>query len=499
MTADRPRVRWSMRHTAARRAVVGAVAWAALAAAVPVAAQSVPSDAWRGSYFDNIDLAGSPVMTRIDGAIDFDWGGGAPAAAVPDDRFGIRWERYVDVPGGRYRVDATVDDGLRVTLDGAILIDAWHDQATTRYAKEVDVAPGRHLLRVEYYERAGNALVRLTAGPVAAPAGGWRGEYYGNPGLSGSALLVRDDSAVDFDWGSGSPAQGTMPADHFSVRWTKVVGFAPGRYRFTTTSDDGVRLWVNNRLVLDRWLDMSAMTVSDVVDVPGTAEVRLEYYEGIGAAKVKLTWAAETGGAADGGAPGTPLRYVVQAGDTLYAIAARFKTTVAAIQAANGLKGERIDAGMTLWIPRSGAPAPPGAEVVVDELTGHTLRGGDTTAWHRAAAGFGGSTWTLNNTVAAPDYNWLRWYPALAPGRYEVFAFIPSRNANTRAARYWVAHADGFGGRTVDQAAYSDVWVSLGTYRFNGDGKEYAALNDVTGEARLSRRIGFDAVKWVPR
>lgn len=482
-------VRWT--------AVVGA-ALSALAGAAPAVAQTVPGDAWRGAYYDNIDLAGDPVLTRIDAAIDFDWGGGAPSAAVPDDRFGVRWERWVDHPGGRYRVEVTVDDGVRVTLDGAIVIDAWHDQATTRYVREIDLAPGRHLMRVEYYERAGNARLTVSAGPVAAPAGGWRGEYFGNAGLSGAPLLVREDSAIDFDWGSGSPAQGTLPADHFSVRWTKVVGFTPGRYRFATTSDDGVRLWVNGRLVLDRWLDMSATTVSDVVDVPGPAEVRLEYFEGIGAAKVRLTW-SPAGGAADGGVPGAPVRHTVQPGDTLFSLARRYGTTVAAIQAANGLKGEQINAGQTLWIPRGGGPGPSPAEIVVDEQSGQILRGGDPTAWQRAAAGFGGSTWTLNNTTASPDYNWMRWIPALAPGRYEVFAFIPSRNANTHAARYWVAHADGFGGRVVDQAAYSDAWVSLGTYRFTGDGKEYAALNDITGEPRLSRRIGFDAVKWVPR
>jgi len=80
-----------------------------------------------------------------------------------------------------------------------------------------------------------------------------------------------------------------------------------------------------------------------------------------------------------------------------------------------------------------------------------------------------------------------------------VSVFIPSRNANTRQATYWVAHADGFASRVVDQLAVSDAWVSLGTYRFTGSGEEYASLNDITGEAVLSRRIGYDAVRWSPR
>lgn len=496
VSTSRPPANASRRRGVALAATVAALAaaWGAGAPA-PAFAQAVSDRAWRGAYFSNADLAGNPVLIREDSVIDFDWGGGAPTAKTEGDNFSVRWERYVDTPGGRYRVDVTVDDGVRITLDGTILIDEWHDQAATHYGREVDVSPGRHLLRVEYYERGGNASVRVTAGPVAAPATGWRAEFYGNAALSGPPLLVRDDSAVDFDWGLGSPAPGIVPAERFSARWTKVVGFTPGRYRFTTVSDDGVRLWVNNRLLIDRWLDMSATSVSNAIDIPGSSEVRLEYFEGVGAANVHLTWSAESGG----GGGGAPVRYIVQWGDTLFSIAARFRTTPAAIMRDNNLKGEAIYAGQTLWITSGGTPPPSAGEVVVDEATGNTLRGGSPTAWQRATAGFGGSTWTLNNDVAATDYNWLRWIPALAPGRYEVFAFIPSRNANTHAAHYWVAHADGFGGKVVDQAAYSDVWVSLGTYRFLGNGKEYASLNDVTGEVRLSRRIGFDAVKWVPR
>ncbi|MEZ4593877.1 MAG: hypothetical protein R3D55_22450, partial [Chloroflexota bacterium] len=62
-----------------------------------------------------------------------------------------------------------------------------------------------------------------------------------------------------------------------------------------------------------------------------------------------------------------------------------------------------------------------------------------------------------------------------------------------------VSHRDGFTLRVVNQLAYSDQWVSLGTYTFRGSSSDYVSLSDVTGEKYLSRIVGFDAVKWEGR
>jgi hypothetical protein len=106
---------------------------------------------------------------------------------------------------------------------------------------------------------------------------------------------------------------------------------------------------------------------------------------------------------------------------------------------------------------------------------------------------------TKNNDRVRPNYNWARWYPALAARKYEVLVYIPHRFSTTSSARYWVSHAGGTTLRVVNQSAYSDQWVSLGTYRFQGNKNDYVSLADVTFEPYLSRLIAFDAVKWVPR
>jgi PKD repeat protein/uncharacterized protein YraI len=118
----------------------------------------------------------------------------------------------------------------------------------------------------------------------------WRGEYYNNPNLSGAPVLVRNDVTVSFNWGAGAPAAG-LPADNFSARWSRTLGFPAGSYRFWLTIDDGVRVWVDNNLVIDQWHDSSPTTyVAEAKLSEGSHNVRIEYYERSGGAQIDLRW-----------------------------------------------------------------------------------------------------------------------------------------------------------------------------------------------------------------
>ena len=72
--------------------------------------------------------------------------------------------------------------------------------------------------------------------------------------------LTRVDPTVNFTWGTGGPGGG-VTVNNFSVRWTgSVQAPVSGTYRFSTVSDDGIRLWVNGQQVINNWTDHSATT-----------------------------------------------------------------------------------------------------------------------------------------------------------------------------------------------------------------------------------------------
>jgi len=244
---------------------------------------------WRGEYHPNRNLAGGPAVVRDDKAVDFDWSTGAPAAGLPADGFSARWTRILSFEGGTYRFYARSDDGVRVWLDGGLIIDEWHDASGTTYSAERSLTAGSHTLRVEYYENGGAARIefwweRLGDFPQ------WRGEYFSNVALAGAPALVRNDGAVDFDWGRGAPTTG-LPADGFSARWTRTLWFDEGLYRFHAVVDDGVRLWVGDALVIDAWRDGGRREVTaDHRLWAANHRLRVEYYERSGDALVHIWW-----------------------------------------------------------------------------------------------------------------------------------------------------------------------------------------------------------------
>lgn len=244
---------------------------------------------WRAEYYKDRTLSGNPALVRNDVTVNFDWGAGSPASGLPADSFSARWSRTLSFSAGTYRFYTRVDDGVRLWIDGNLVIDQWHDSAPVTYSADVTLSDGAHSLRMEYYEHTGNALAQLAWERVEHYPD-WKGEYYNNRDLRGNSVLVRNDVAVGFDWGSGSPGAG-IPADNFSARWTRRLNFSAGTYRFYTRVDDGVRLWVDDRLIIDEWHDSSITLYSaDVTLIEGTHSLRMEYYEHAGDALAQLAW-----------------------------------------------------------------------------------------------------------------------------------------------------------------------------------------------------------------
>lgn len=118
----------------------------------------------------------------------------------------------------------------------------------------------------------------------------FKGEYFKNKNLSGSPVLVRDDMGINFNWGNMSPAA-VVPRDNFSARWTSQVNFDGGRYRFAIRSDDGMRIYIDNKLLYNHWKNQSAKTREiDTTITKGVHTVKVEYYENYGKAEASVSW-----------------------------------------------------------------------------------------------------------------------------------------------------------------------------------------------------------------
>ena len=247
---------------------------------------------WRGEYYNNVSLNGSPLV-RNDQRIDFDWRKGSPAKGIHADNFSVRWTRRLDFEARTYRFTVSIDDGVRLWVDGQLLIDQWHDGAMRTYAVERTMTKGKHDIRIEMYERTGRAAIAFRQ-EVVTSYPDWKGKYFANATLNGSPLLARNDGGIDFDWGEGTPAPG-LPADNFSVRWTRQLQFPAAYNRFFVEVDDGVRLWVDGILIIDQWHDGVGSYTGDIYLTEGTHAVRMEMYEHAGSAKARMWWARQEG------------------------------------------------------------------------------------------------------------------------------------------------------------------------------------------------------------
>ena len=165
---------------------------------------------WLAEYFSNQLLAGIPAQTREDSNLNFNWNANSPRSGIPKDHFSVRWERIVTLDGGLHRFTLEKDDGARVWVDGQLIIDHWQDccDEGERFEAELPLIAGDHTIRVDYYEKEGDARVSLSwnwIGPLPTPSptpASWSatltvgsGGGYAGYGLSTGGTLTDSDFA----------------------------------------------------------------------------------------------------------------------------------------------------------------------------------------------------------------------------------------------------------------------------------------------------------------
>ena len=121
---------------------------------------------------------------------------------------------------------------------------------------------------------------------------GWNAEYFANETLSGTPTATETDLKLDFNW-AGGPAAG-VPHEHFSARWTGTLGPMPktGEYTFGLTSDDGSRMFIDDKKIIDSWVPQAeSLTTGKIhLEEGHTYKIRVEYFQAGGGAICRLGW-----------------------------------------------------------------------------------------------------------------------------------------------------------------------------------------------------------------
>jgi hypothetical protein len=273
----------------------------------------------KGEYFVGQDLTNLKV-TRYDPSVNFNWGARAPEVGVPADHFSIRWTGQVQPRyTGSYTFITNSDDGVRVTVNNMVVIDDFTDHgAKIDNGTPIDLMAGqKYDIKVEYYENAADALIQLSwqsdcqtqevipasqlyyaapvcGAPMTGTGTGLKGEYFDNQDLT-NLLATHAAEPVSFSWGDGVVPDPAIAPGTYSVRWTgQVQAKLSESVTFFTTSDDGVRLLIDDALIIDDWNDHGALEDEGTINLVAGQKynVRLEFYNNGGGAQIKLQWAS---------------------------------------------------------------------------------------------------------------------------------------------------------------------------------------------------------------
>ncbi len=256
----------------------------------PTPAPGPSTGPWKGLYWPNRFLSGSPKFTKNTNLVDFNWGTAGPGGGIPGTNFSVRWNRTREFEAGRYRFHVVVDDGVRVWLDNVMIIDQWHDTAPKEYIADSQLSGGTHSLQIDYYQNQGSAQIKFWVDRIDAQAA-WKGEFHNNPRLDDVPKVTQHYDTVQFDWGLNAPVSG-ITADYFSARFTGEFYFVGGKFRFTATADDGIRVYIDDTPIIDQWHATSVRTYTADVDVSqGNHRIKVEYFDLEQYAVCKVRWA----------------------------------------------------------------------------------------------------------------------------------------------------------------------------------------------------------------
>ncbi len=242
---------------------------------------------------------GKPV-----GSVHFNWGTGSPVYGMGINDFCAEFDKVVYTDGRDYFAQTFADDGVRVKLNDQDIINRWSNSAGTVNQTALPNLSGKLTFTTQYYEKSGDAAVFSDL----VPFGYWLAYYYNNETLSGKPINARTLSYQDGNLvevigkdGRGSPMPKTesnfvqtVKEDYFSSKYYTAMRLEAGEYIITAGADDGVKVFLDGKEVLNSWKSGKYQQSSVKVKVADTKEgdihwLEVHYFEKTGVAKLDVS------------------------------------------------------------------------------------------------------------------------------------------------------------------------------------------------------------------
>ncbi len=259
-------------------------------------------------YYLTNEFGGEPVE-RLDAQINDN----PRPPGIPAQNWSARWMGYVQATRtGPFTFSTLSDDGVKLWIDGKLVIDDWNPHPATENSATVNLVRGqKYRIVMSYFQGADGAIYQLMWTPpgedkalipamqlypdnttnlepgVTGTGQGLTVSYFANPDLKGDALTLQNQAVS----ARNTPPQ--VPRDNWSARWTgELQATHTGTFTLSTISDDGIRLWLGNKLLIDNWTPHGG--TEDRADVEMVAgrkyPLRIEYFQGGVAAECYLSW-----------------------------------------------------------------------------------------------------------------------------------------------------------------------------------------------------------------
>lgn len=278
----------------------------------------VPFDTWLAYYYPNKNLEGLPIDAKV---IKPKWegpgieklyensGNSSPTPNVSKDGFSARYTTYKRLPEGEYLIRSKADDGIRVLIDGKVVLDRWTSSKYREDARKItikDVSTSGtndkdvHCIEVQYFEDKGASQIEFQiqdfGNAYTDPNNKtWIAAFYNNKDLKGDAIVkggigsLNPINQLDFNWGNSSPDTG-IQSDNFSAFFSKFDDLEPGQYEFEVTADDGVIVSVNNQKIINSWVPNGNNVLKHKRFLSGQTRIDVKYLELTGNSNLKFNY-----------------------------------------------------------------------------------------------------------------------------------------------------------------------------------------------------------------